>query len=94
MGELPLLRHDNRRAAGAVCIIHNQLLVSSLIFQDVVGPAARLFGVFCVFCGSQIISVIRVFCGFFSIRQPRSLRSLASDYEYVALRAIAACFKL
>ena len=38
-------------AAGAVCIILNQRLVSSLNPQDVVGPAARLFSVFSVFCG-------------------------------------------
>jgi len=34
--------HDNRRAAGAVCIIRNQRLVSPLIPKDVIGPAARL----------------------------------------------------
>ena len=39
-------RHDNRRAAGAVCIIRNQCLVLSLDTQDIVGPAARQFGVF------------------------------------------------
>jgi hypothetical protein len=38
-------------AAGAVCIILNQRLVSSLNPQDVVGPAGRLFSVFSVFCG-------------------------------------------
>ncbi|MBR3650492.1 MAG: hypothetical protein IKN52_09595, partial [Victivallales bacterium] len=38
-------------AAGAVCIILNQRLVSSLNPQDDVGPAARLFSVFSVFCG-------------------------------------------
>ena len=34
--------HDNRRAAGAVFVIRNQRLVSPLIPQDVIGPAARL----------------------------------------------------
>ncbi|MBR5077130.1 MAG: hypothetical protein IKX30_00155 [Victivallales bacterium] len=34
--------HDNRRAAGAVFVIRNQRLVSHLIPQYVIGPAARL----------------------------------------------------
>jgi hypothetical protein len=38
-------------AAGAVCIIRNQRLVSLLNHQDIVGPAARHFCLFSVFCG-------------------------------------------
>ena len=41
----------NRRAAGAVCIICNQRLVPVWNSLDIVGPAARHFGVFRVFCG-------------------------------------------
>ncbi|MBR5079711.1 MAG: hypothetical protein IKX30_13325, partial [Victivallales bacterium] len=40
--------HDNRRAAGAVCIIRNQCLLSSLNFQDIIGPAARHLFILCV----------------------------------------------
>ena len=43
---------------------HAEFIMFTQNPQEIVGPAARHFGVFCVFRGSQIISVIRVFCGF------------------------------
>ena len=50
------------------------IMYKQKIPQEIVGPAARHFGVFCVFCGSQIISVIRVFCGFKNFVSIRAIR--------------------
>ena len=48
----PLARSvTNRRADGAVLIIRNQRLVSSLNHQNIVGPSARHFRVIRVICG-------------------------------------------
>ena len=43
---------------------HSAFIMFTQNPQEIVGSAARHFGVFCVFRGSQIISVIRLFCGF------------------------------
>ena len=47
----PREANDNRRAAGAVCVIRDQRLVLSLNPSDIVGPAGRHFCLFSVFCG-------------------------------------------
>jgi hypothetical protein len=41
----------NRRAAGAVDFFSIQIFLFKQILQRIDGPAARHFGVFCVFCG-------------------------------------------
>jgi hypothetical protein len=43
--------NDNRRVAGAVDFSAFKFILFKQILQQIVGPAARHFGVFCVFCG-------------------------------------------
>ena len=42
---------DNRRAAGPLDFQHSEFILLKQILQRIDGPAARHFGVFCVFCG-------------------------------------------
>ena len=56
-------RFQNRRAAGAVCIIRNQRLVFSFDSSGYRRPGGEAFCLFCVFCGLNFRD-FRAFRGF------------------------------